>query len=62
MATRKPSNYGISYHHMIKTVLVLRIIILVMVPYKLSMHMSNLPWWLVFYYSFLASTHSVVLV
>ena len=54
MATLKHSNYGISLHQTIKTVLtlVLRIIILAMVPFKLSMCMSNLLWWLVFYTSF----------
>ena len=64
MAAQKQSNYGIYHQHMIKTVLilVLRIIILVMVPFKLPMCMSNPPQWLVFYTSFKASTCSVVLV
>ena len=64
MATQKQSNYGISHQHTIKTVfiLVLRIISLVMVPFKLPMCMSNLPWWLVFYISFKVYTCTVVLV
>ena len=64
MATQKQSNYGISHWHMIRTVLilVLRIIILVIVPFKLPMCMSNLPQQLVFYILFKASTHSVMLV
>ena len=63
MATKTQSNYGISDQYMVRTVLilVLRIIILVRVPFKLPMCMSNLPWWLVFYILFKASTHSVVL-
>ena len=64
MATQKQSNYGISHWHMIRTVfiLILRIIILVIVPFKLPMCMSNLLWQLVFYISFKASTDSVGLV
>ena len=64
MTTWKQINYGISHWHMIKTVLilVLRIIILVIVPFKLPMCMSNLPQRLVFYISFKASTYLVLLV